>query len=163
MAADSASEPAPAGAAAAGVWLGVDVGSVRVGVARSDATGLLAFPLETVRRDSKRGRDLDRLVELTAQNEAVGVVVGMPTTLAGAAGASAAMAQRFGDDLARRITPIPIAYVDERFSTVSATRILRGQGIRGPASRAVVDQVAAAEILQTFLDVRRPPAGGHQR
>ena len=72
------------------------------------------------------------------------------------------MAQRFGDDLARRITPIPIAYVDERFSTVSATRILSGQGIRGAASRAVVDQVAAAEILQTFLDVRRPPSGEHQ-
>jgi putative Holliday junction resolvase len=141
-----------------GVWLGVDVGTVRVGVARGDATGLLAFPLVTLKRDRKRGSDLDQLMELVAEYDAVGVVVGMPTTLAGRQGASADMARRYGDELALRIAPVPVRFVDERLSTVTAMRILRDQGMRGPAGRAVVDQLAAVQILQLFLDGEPDPS-----
>lgn len=138
-----------------GVWFGVDVGTVRVGIARSDATGLLAFPLETLKRDRKRGSDLDRLQELLTEYEAVGVVVGLPTTLAGAEGPSAQMARAYAGELEARVAPRAVCFVDERLSTVTAMRILSAQGIRGAAARAVVDQVAAAQILQGFLDAER--------
>ncbi len=140
-----------------GVWLGVDVGTVRVGIARSDATGLLAFPLETLKRDRKRGSDLDRLEELLAEYEAVGVVVGLPMTLAGTEGPSVQMARSYAAELEARMSPLPVRFVDERLSTVTAMRILSAQGIRGAAGRAVVDQLAAAQILQGFLDAQRDP------
>lgn len=140
-----------------GVWFGVDVGTVRVGIARSDATGLLAFPLETLKRDRKRGTDLDRLEELLAEYEAVGVVVGLPTTLAGTEGPSVQMARAYAAEIEARISPLGVRFADERLSTVTAMRILSAQGIRGAAGRAVVDQVAAAQILQGFLDAERDP------
>ncbi|MCW2530425.1 MAG: putative Holliday junction resolvase YggF [Pseudonocardiales bacterium] len=139
-------------ARAAGVWLGIDVGTVRVGVARSDPRGVLAVPVATLQRDKRRNSDLEHLEALCTEYEVVGVVVGMPMTMAGRRGKSAEMASTYGAALARRITPVPIVYMDERLSTVSATRTLSAQGRRGPAGRAVVDQVAAVEILQRWLD-----------
>ena len=136
----------------AGVWFGVDVGTVRVGVARSDPRGVLAVPVTTLVRDTRRGSDLAQLQELMKQHEAVGVVIGLPITLAGRQGASTVMAQSYGRLLAARIAPIPIVYVDERHSTVTAARTLSGLGVRGRAGRAVIDQVAAVEILQRWLD-----------
>ena len=134
----------------------MDVGTVRVGVARSDPRGRLAVPVETVARDTRRGGDLGRLAELVAEFEVVGVVVGLPITLAGRHGPSVDMARRFGTDLAARIAPVPVAYVDERLSTVSASRTLCARGLRGAAGRAVIDQAAAVEILQLWLDVHVP-------
>lgn len=136
----------------AGVWLGVDVGTVRVGVARSDPRGVLAVPVLTLARDKRRDSDLAQLETIVAEYEAVGVVVGLPVTLAGRRGRSADMASSYGASLARRIAPVPVVYVDERLSTVTATRTLSAQGRRGAAGRAVVDQVAAVEILQRWLD-----------
>lgn len=138
-----------------GVWLGVDVGSVRVGVARSDPRGVLAFPVETVRRDAREHTDLDRLVALMAEHEVVGVVVGLPRTLAGREGTAVVAAREFGDGLAARIAPAEVIFVDERLTTVVAQRNLRTSGVRGRSTRAVVDQAAAVEILQSFLDRAR--------
>ena len=121
-------------------------------MASSDATGLLAFPLTTLRRDRKRDSDLDQLEKLLLEYGAVGVIVGMPTTLAGRHGPSAQMATRYGEQLAGRIAPLPVRYWDERLSTVTASRILRDHGLRGAAARAVIDQIAAVQILQTWLD-----------
>ena len=136
----------------AGVWFGVDVGSVRVGVARSDPRGVLAVPVTTLRRDRYRGSDLDELNTLLAEYEAVGVVIGLPRTLAGRSGPAVADARDYGRELAARIAPRPVVYVDERLTTVLAQRNLASNGVRGRAGRSVVDQAAAVEILQSYLD-----------
>lgn len=137
-----------------GVWLGVDVGTVRVGVARCDPHGVVVTPLATLARDAAGGRDVRELARLVAENDAVGVVVGLPKTLAGREGAAAAIARRYAAQLADQITPIPVEMVDERLTTVSAERTLAVHGVRGRKRRAVVDQAAAVEILQHWLDKR---------
>jgi putative Holliday junction resolvase len=138
-----------------GVWIGVDVGSVRVGVARSDPSGILASPERTLARVPGREQDLLDLAQLIAEHEAVGVVIGLPQTLAGRAGSAVESARAYGSALAAMIAGIPIVYVDERMTTVVAERNLTRSGVRGRAKRALIDQAAAVEILQSFLDRRR--------
>ena len=135
-----------------GVWFGVDVGTVRVGVARSDPRGLLASPVVTLPRDVAGGSDIAELAAMIAEVSAAGVVVGLPRTLAGREGSSAEMARAYASALAERIAPVPIELVDERLTTVSAERTLDSRGIRGKARRAVVDQAAAVVLLQHWLD-----------
>jgi putative Holliday junction resolvase len=137
-----------------GVRIGVDVGTVRVGVAASDPDGLLASPVVTLARDSRTGRDLDELAAIVRDREAVEVVVGLPRHLSGREGASVQMAREYADALAERIAPVPIRLVDERLTTVSAGRSLRASGVRGKASRAVIDQAAAVALLQSALEER---------
>ncbi|RAY17228.1 Holliday junction resolvase RuvX [Actinomadura craniellae] len=135
-----------------GVRLGIDVGSVRVGVARSDPGGVLATPLETVRRG--RG-DLDRIAELAAEHEAVELVVGLPTSLSGREGPAAAAAREFAARLAGRFPPETVRLYDERLTTVTAESGLRERGVRGRARRQVIDQAAAVVLLQAALDGER--------
>ena len=138
-----------------GVWIGVDVGSVRVGVARSDPSGILASPVVTLSRDAARNSDVDQLAELVAESGAIGVIVGLPVTLRGREAESAAMARDYAELLAAKIAPIPVRHVDERLTTVSAQRKLRSGGVRGTKStRAVIDQAAAVELLQGWLDAQ---------
>jgi putative holliday junction resolvase len=144
-----------AGAGPTGVWIGVDVGSVRVGVARSDPRGVLAVPVSTLARDTHRHADLDQLIGLVAEHEAVGVVVGLPRTLAGRDGPAAQAAREYGAALAARLGDIPVIYSDERMTTVIAQRSLSSSGVRSKAQRAMIDQAAAVEILQSFLDRAR--------
>ncbi len=138
-----------------GIWVAVDVGTVRVGVARSDPRGVLALPVATLARDKRRDRDIAELAGLVREYEAVGVVVGLPRTLAGREGPSAGMAREYGARLAAAIEPTPVLYQDERLTTVSATRKLAQSGVRAKAGRAVIDQAAAVELLQHWLDVIR--------
>jgi putative Holliday junction resolvase len=133
--------------------LGVDVGTVRIGVAASDADGILATPVETVRRD-RSGRHLRRLVALIDDLGVVEVVVGLPRTLADREGASAKDAIALADELATRVA-VPVRLADERLTTVAAQRSLREAGIAAKAQRAVIDQAAAVAILQGWLDQRR--------
>ncbi|MDT4913481.1 MAG: putative pre6S rRNA nuclease [Pseudonocardiales bacterium] len=139
----------------AGIWFAVDVGSVRVGVARSDPRGVLAVPVTTLARDPAGDQDIAELAGLLAEYEAVGVVIGLPRTLAGREGPSAEMARDYGARLASRVAPLPVAFLDERLTTVSAQRKLHQGGIRGRAGRAVIDQAAAVELLQHWLELRR--------
>jgi putative holliday junction resolvase len=139
--------------------LGVDVGTVRVGVALSDPSGILATPLVTLSRDQRAGADIERLAGLVAEHEVVEVVVGLPRTLAGRHGPAAEAARSYASALAERIAPVPVRLTDERLTTVVATRSLRDSGMRGRRQRSVVDQAAAVQILQTWLDARRGPAG----
>src|SRR3954469_6473750 len=136
----------------AGIWFGGGVGSVRGGVPGSDPAGVLAVPVATLRRDRRQGRDLEELADLLVEHDAVGVVVGLPRTLAGRAGPAVVDAREYGQALAARIAPRPVLYVDERLTTVLAQRNLFASGVRGRATRAIVDQAAAVEILQSFLD-----------
>ncbi|GAA0273939.1 Holliday junction resolvase RuvX [Cryptosporangium japonicum] len=142
-----------------GVRIGVDVGSVRVGVAASDPSGILASPVETVRRDQRSGTDLDRIVALVAEYEAIEVVVGLPRSLSGAEGAAAVAAREYAALLAERLGdsphPVPVELSDERLTTVIAGRTLSQRGVRGKKHRAVVDQAAAVLILQAWLDAER--------
>lgn len=141
-------EPGP------GRRLGVDVGAVRVGVALSDPAPMLATPLVTLKRDESGGSDLSQLAELVTEHDVVEVVVGMPKTLAGRHGPAAEIAQSYGAALAERIAPVPVRFADERLTTVTASRMLSQRGVKGKKQRAVVDQAAAVEILQAFLDGR---------
>ena len=135
-----------------GVRIGVDVGSVRVGVAVSDRDAILATPLVTLARDSKGSADLAELARIVEEHEAVEVVVGLPRHLSGASGAAADIATAYADDLRILIAPVPVRLVDERLSTVAAERTLASRGIRAKARRGVVDQAAAVVILQAALD-----------
>lgn len=132
--------------------LGVDAGSVRVGVARSDPRGVLASPLETV--PSGKG-DVDRIVRLVAEHNAIEVIVGLPTSLSGREGPAAETARRFAERIARRLGPGLVRLFDERLTTVTAESGLRERGVRGRARRKVIDQAAAAVLLQAALDAER--------
>jgi putative pre-16S rRNA nuclease len=142
-----------------GVRLGVDPGDARIGIARSDPTGFLATPLETVRRG--RG-DVGRIARLAAELEVVEVVVGLPRSLSGGEGPAALKVRAWALALARSVRPLPVRLVDERLTTLSAEAMLRDRGVKGHARRAVVDQAAAVVILQHALDTERAtgePAG----
>lgn len=134
--------------------LGVDVGAVRVGIALSDPAPMLATPLVTLQRDADGGSDLQQLAGLVAEHEVVEVVVGLPKTLKGAHGTAAETARTYAEALADRISPVPVRFHDERLTTVTASRMLSQRGVRGKRQRAVVDQAAAVEILQAWLDAR---------
>lgn len=134
-----------------GVRLGVDPGEARIGVARSDPSGMLATPVETVRRGKG---DLRRLVRLVADEGAIEVLVGLPRSLNGRETASTEKARDLAVRLAARIAPVPVRLVDERLTTVSAEAMLRDQR-KGADRRAVIDQAAAMVILQHALDSER--------
>jgi putative Holliday junction resolvase len=135
--------------------LGVDVGKVRVGVAVSDPDGILATPLVTVPRDLTDAADIAELNRLVGEHGAVQVVVGLPVRLNGQEGPAAIDIRAYADRLARVVAPVPVVLTDERMSTVVATRRLAERGVRGKRQRAVVDQAAAVEILQSWLDAQR--------
>jgi putative Holliday junction resolvase len=134
--------------------VGIDVGSVRIGVAVSDPDCILATPVETVRRD-RTDRHMRRLTQLVNELDAVEVVVGLPRTLADRTGPSAEDAISLAEDLARRVSPTPVRMADERLTTVSAQRALREAGVRARGQKAMIDQAAAVGILQSWLDQRR--------
>lgn len=141
----------------------MDVGSIRVGVALSDPAPILASPLFTLSRDEREDSDLDQLAGLVTEHEVVEVIVGLPRTLADRQGPAAAIAVAYADKLAGRIAPVPVRLADERLTTVTASRMLSQRGVKGKKQRAVVDQAAAVEILQAWLDAasaQRTRAGG---
>jgi putative holliday junction resolvase len=135
-----------------GVRLGVDVGSVRVGVASSDPDGVLASPLTVVR--SGPG-ELNELAALVTRADAIEVIVGLPVSLSGREGVAAAAARSFAAELAGRLAPIPVRLVDERFTTTQAHEALRRGGKDSRARRDTVDAAAAAVLLQAALDTER--------
>ena len=135
-----------------GVRLGIDPGDARIGVARSDPSGMLATPVETVRRGKG---DLTRIAEILAEENAVEVVVGLPRSLSGREGPAALKVRQFALDLARQVAPVPVRLCDERLTTVSAEAMLRDRGRKGAKRRAVVDQAAAVVILQQALETER--------
>ncbi|MEV3964632.1 Holliday junction resolvase RuvX [Nocardia sp. NPDC050193] len=163
--------PDPATDPGRGRRLGIDVGSVRIGVAASDPDGILATPVETVPRDtgSRRagrpprgvragatgpGADIARIAAIADEYEAVEIIVGLPRTLRGEKGTSARMASEFAGRLRDSLPEVPIRLSDERLTTVSAARALRDSGVRARGQRQVIDQAAAVSILQSWLDER---------
>jgi putative Holliday junction resolvase len=134
-----------------GVRIGVDVGTVRIGIARSDFHGMLATPVETVHRGTG---DVERILAIAAEVEAIELIVGLPLSLAGTVTASTDDATGFAARLAAS-TDLPVRLVDERLTTVSAQAALRASGRSSRQSRSVIDQVAAVIIVQHALDFER--------
>ena len=131
--------------------LGIDVGTVRIGVARSDFHGMLATPVETVQRGSG---DIARLLAIASELEVVELIVGLPLALSGRRTASTEDAASFAERLSAEAAT-SVRLVDERLSTVSAQAAMRTSGKTSRQSRPVIDQVAAVIILQHALDVER--------
>jgi putative transcription antitermination factor YqgF len=144
---------------ARGPLLAVDIGRVRVGIARSDAEGIMALPETTLARNADT---VAHVVELARSYEAVGIVVGLPLTLAGDRGQAADEAEVFAGELAALAPDIPVRLLDERMTTREATRGLQSAGRDARKSRAVIDQAAAVILLNHALDAQRSsgiPAG----
>lgn len=141
--------------------LAVDVGDARIGIASCDPDGLLATPVETVKRATvEEGRK--RIWKLAKEYEPIEVVVGLPLSMNGTEGPAAVKVKKYAMRLARRLDPIPVRLVDERLSTVSAHRALRDAGLSTKNHQPVVDQVAAVAILEAALDREKntgQPAG----
>ncbi len=133
--------------------MGIDVGSVRVGVALSDPYGLFASPLTTLTRDPGAA-DQRAIADLVREHDVIEVVVGLPLHLSGAQGAAADEATAYSVGVAALIEPVPVRLVDERLSTRAASARLAAQGVDSRRQRGVVDQTAAAIILQAWLDQR---------
>lgn len=137
-----------------GVRLGIDLGEARIGVARSDPSGLIATPVETVSRATD-GSDLRRIAAIAVDEGAFELVVGLPRSLSGREGSAAEKARAFAAELAGIVPDLEVRLCDERLSTVTAESVLRDQGRKAKARRAVVDQAAAVVILQNALDSER--------
>lgn len=137
-----------------GIRIGVDVGSVRVGVAVCDPDGVLATPLRTLRRAGDES-DIQELADLAAEHGAIEVVVGLPLSLDGTERAAAEAARGWAMTLRRRAPSLAVRLVDERMTTVDAHRAMRASGLGGRQRRDLVDQQAAVLILQAALDAER--------
>ena len=136
--------------------LGVDVGSVRVGLAGSDETGTIATPLQTVPR--RPAEALWRAVAtVVAERLPLRIVVGLPRRLDGGEGDAARDAREVAAELERR-TGLPVDLWDERFTTVAAERSMIAAGMRREDRRRRIDAVAASLLLQSWLDSRRSGA-----
>jgi putative Holliday junction resolvase len=142
-----------------GIKLGVDVGTVRVGVAICDSDAILATPFKTLDRNPKKNSDVRVIAALAAERGAVQIFVGLPRTMKGEEHASARMAteyaQLLANELGRAGLDVPVNLVDERLSTVTAHRHLHEAGMSSKNHRKVVDQVAAAGILQHAIDMQK--------
>ncbi|RAX45852.1 Holliday junction resolvase RuvX [Arthrobacter sp. AQ5-06] len=142
-----------------GIKLGVDVGTVRVGVAICDRDEILATPYKTLDRNVKKNTDVRVIASLAGELGAVQVFVGLPRTMKGEEHASARMATDYAEllvaEFAARGMDVPVNMVDERLSSVTAHRNLHEAGMSSRNHRKVVDQVAAAGILQHALDMQK--------
>lgn len=138
-------------------YLGVDYGTRRVGLAISDGLGLTARPLEVVPR-----KDLNSVLRRVADEYPIkAVVVGLPTALGGHEGDSAEGARQLGDEIAE-LLDVPVTYIDERFTSRMAESALLETGMRRQERKETVDKVAAAIILQTFLDSKYGPGNSEK-
>ena len=139
---------------ASGRLLSIDWGEVRIGLALSDESQFLATPLETLTRRAGKRFPMPRFLELVASHAPVGLVVGLPLTGEGEEGESSAAARELAASVARR-TALPLVLWDERMSTARALGLIREQGGSTRGRKEEVDALAAAVLLQQFLDSRR--------
>lgn len=140
-----------------GVRLALDWGDARIGVAKCDASGTLAFPLTTVKAGEAELRDLAAIV---AEEEPLEVIVGLPRSLSGGEGPAAVKVRTRAVALVEALvgvlaTEVPVRLVDERLTTVTASRRLSESGKKMKQQRAVIDAAAAVAILEHALDVER--------
>ncbi|MBK01384.1 MAG: Holliday junction resolvase RuvX [Acidimicrobiaceae bacterium] len=131
--------------------VGIDLGETRIGVAVSDSAGQLATPYEVLTRSGSREQDHRHIAAIVAEVEAEILIIGLPLSLDGSLGKAAQGASDEADLIASLLS-IPVEMHDERFTTVEAERKLKEQNLDAPARRKIVDKVAAAILLQAWLD-----------
>lgn len=135
-------------------YISLDVGDVRIGVAKSDIMGILATPLEVI--DRRKIKAIKRIEEILKEENTKSIVVGIPKSLDGTEKRQAEKVREFIEKLNKNIENLEIIEIDERLTTVSADRLLNETTKKGALEkRKVVDKIAAAIILQTFLDTKR--------
>lgn len=135
-------------------YIALDIGDVRIGVAKSDIMGIVATPLEVINR--KKVKSVQRIKELCEQENTKSLVVGIPKSLDGTEKRQAEKVREYIEKLKKNIEGLEIYEVDERLTTVSADRMLNETNKKGALEkRKVVDKIAAAIILQTFLDTKK--------
>ena len=143
---------------AAGVRaVGLDLGSKRVGVAIGDRTGTIASPLRVLQRSGSVTRDHEAIAKLVVEEEADIVVVGLPLNMSGSSGPAAQAAIDEAAALAT-VVAVPVVTFDERRTTVTADRAMMEANMRAQARRRIVDKIAAAVMLQNWLDADGPRA-----
>ncbi len=139
--------------------LGIDPGTKRIGIALSDSGGVVASPFAVLQRSRSRRHDLDEIAKLVSREEADVVVVGLPLSMSGEVGRAAKAAIELADQLATLVN-VPVELHDERLTTVAADRSMLEAGLKAPERRKVVDKVAAALMLQSWLDAAPARAAG---
>ena len=135
--------------------IGLDYGTKTVGVALSDALGITAQPVETITRkeENKLRHTLQRIEELIGEYEVGQIVLGLPKNMNATEGERVEKTKEFADKLARR-TGLPVAFMDERLTTVAADRTMMEVGVRRENRKSVIDKIAAVLILQGYLDLQ---------
>ena len=130
--------------------LAIDLGDARIGIAATDDMGIMAHPVETIHREQVD--PIDRIVQLVTERKVRTLIMGLPLHSDGSEGDSAAKARKFGEQLSARLPELPLHFVDESFTTLSAAGKLREAGRKAKQQKAVIDQAAAVEILNSWLD-----------
>lgn len=135
-------------------YIALDIGDVRIGVAKSDIMGIIASPLETINR--KKVKSIDRIMKICEEENTFSIVVGIPKSLDGTEKRQAEKVREYIERLKKRNNKLEIIEIDERYTTVTADRILTEQNIKGALNkRKLVDSVAASIILQNFLEMKK--------
>lgn len=134
--------------------IGIDLGSKRIGVAVSDFTGSVASPLTVVHRGKSKRADHDAIARIVREEEAEAIVVGLPLNMDGSRGSAAKAAVAEAEQIST-VAGVPTHLHDERLTTVTAERALKEANMRAEDRRNVVDKIAAAVLLQSWLDARK--------
>jgi putative holliday junction resolvase len=138
-----------------GRCVGIDFGDRRIGVALGDPSGIMAFPHETLEYSGKMGEGLSAVVEALAEFELDFVIVGMPYNMDGSQGRQAERTASFIGELRHRLPEgVVVEGWDERLTSVQASKVLTGAGVKAKAQKGKLDKIAAALILQAWLDHR---------
>ena len=130
--------------------IGIDYGEVRIGVSCSDDLGMFAHPLETIH--VKKIDPIKRIIEIAEEKKIQAVVIGMPRNLDGSYGSAAKKVESFLKKIKTVLPEVQVVEQDERFTTTVAQKKLQATGHTVKSSRQIIDEVAAVEILQSFLD-----------
>jgi putative Holliday junction resolvase len=130
--------------------LGIDYGEARIGIAATDPVGIMAHPVETIHRHKTDG--VTRIVQLVQERGIRTLVLGIPVRMDGTEGTAAAKVRAFGRELAAALPGLPMVFMDECLTTVIAQEKLHAAGKKEKSFRPIIDQVAAVEILNTWLE-----------
>ena len=130
--------------------LGIDHGDARIGIAATDDFGILAHPVETI--DRAKTDPIARIVQLAALRKIRTLVVGLPLRMDGGEGASSIKVRKFAKELRERLPDLPLVFVDETLTTTSASEKLRAAGKNAKKQKGIIDQAAAVEILNAWMD-----------
>ena len=129
--------------------LAIDLGDARIGIAATDDMGIMAHPVETIQRE--KVDPIERIAQLVEERKVRTLVLGLPLHSDGSEGDAAAKARQFGEQLSTRLPGLPLHFIDESFTTLSAAGKLREAGRKAKQQKAVIDQAAAVEILNSWL------------